>query len=144
MEKKVIETPDIKLLHHLFPAELMNYFSVNGFYMLCSIETKKEFWLIEFEEKNQLPEGYLAVDYESKGFMESKFIQDFPLRGKGVFLSIKKRRWRHKENGKIVKRDFSFLADGSKFTRELSDFLKDGGQYANRYHEQHSQLLRDQ
>ena len=70
MEKKAIETPAIKLLHHIFPAELMNYFSVNGFYMLCSIETKKEFWLIEFEEKNQLPEGYLAVDYESKGFME--------------------------------------------------------------------------
>jgi hypothetical protein len=122
----------------------MDYFIVNGFYMLCSIETKKEFWLIEFEEKNQLPEGYSALEYESKGFMESKFIQDFPLRGKGVFLSIKKRRWRHKESGKIIKRDFSFLSDGSKFTQELSDFLKDGGQYANRYHEQHSQLLRDQ
>ena len=120
----------------------MDYFSVNGFYMLCNIETKKEFWLIEFEEKNHLPVGYSAIDYESKGFMESKFIQDFPLRGKGVFLSIKKRRWRHKQTGKIIKRDFSFLADGSKFTQELSDFLKDGGQYANRYHEQHSQLLR--
>jgi hypothetical protein len=142
-EEKRIETPDIKLLHHIFPSELMDYFLVNGFYMLCSLDSKKEFWLIEFEEKNQLPESYSAIDYESKGFMESKFIQDFPLRGKGVFLSIKKRRWRHKQHGNIIKRDFSFLADGSKFTQELSDFLKDGGQYATRYHEQHSELLRD-
>lgn len=86
--------------------------------------------------------GYSSLDYESKGFMESKLIQDFPLRGKAVFLRIKKRRWRHKQRGEIIKRDFSFIADGSKFTRELSDFLKDAGGYATRYHEKHSQLLR--
>jgi hypothetical protein len=56
--------------------------------------------------------------------MESKLIQDFPIRGKGVYLRIKVRRWRHKETHKIIKRNFSFIADGSKFTQELSDFLK--------------------
>ncbi|MBW6484222.1 MAG: hypothetical protein K0B10_14325, partial [Vicingaceae bacterium] len=69
------------------------------------------------------------LEYESKGFMESKLIQDFPLRGKGVYLRIKIRRWRHKQTGAIIKRDFSFLAEGSKFTKELSDFLKDTGRY---------------
>ena len=98
--------------------------------------------MIEFEEKNEIPNGYPSLEYESKGFMESKLIQDFPLRGKGVYLSIKKRRWRHKQTGVIIKRDFSFIADGSKFTSELSDFLKDAGGYATRYHEQHSELLR--
>lgn len=120
----------------------MDYFQISGFQTLCSTETKTEYWVIEFEEKNELPEGYATVDYESKGFMESNLIQDFPLRGKAVFLRIKKRRWRHKQRGVIIKRDFSFIADGSKFTQELSDFLKDAGGYANRYHEQHSQLLR--
>lgn len=61
--------------------------------------------------------------------MESKLIQDFPLRGRAVYLRIKKRRWRHKQTGQIIKRNFSFMADGSKFTQELSDFLKDTGQY---------------
>jgi hypothetical protein len=122
----------------------MDYFQISGFETLCSTETKTEYWVIEFEEKNELPEGYNTVDYESKGFMESKLIQDFPLRGKAVFLRIKKRRWRHKRTGVVIKRDFSFIADGSKFTQELSDFLKDAGGYANRYHEQHSQLLRGQ
>jgi len=100
--------------------------------------------IISFEEKNDLPSGYSRLDYESKGFMESKLIQDFPLRGRAVYLRVKKRRWRHKLTGAIIKRDFSFMADGSKFTQELSDFLKDASQYATRYHEKHSQLLRDQ
>ncbi len=119
----------------------MDYFNISGFQTLCSLENKSEYWLIDFEEKNDLPLEYSAIDYESKGFMVSKLIQDFPLRGKAVFLRIKKRRWRHKDTGAIVKRDFSFIADGSKFTSELSDFLKDAGGYATRYHEEHSKLL---
>lgn len=100
--------------------------------------------IISFEEKNELPNGYSLLEYESKGFMESKLIQDFPLRGRAVYLRVKKRRWRHKLAGTIIKRDFSFMADGSKFTQELSDFLKEASGYATRYHEKHSQLLRDQ
>ena len=133
---------DLKLLQQIFPLKLMDYFVINGFQTLCSTETKTEYWLIDFEEKNELPEGYSSAEYESKGFMECNLIQDFPLRGKAVFLRIKKRRWRHKQTGAVIKRDFTFIADGSKFTQELSDFLKDAGGYANRYHEQHSQLLR--
>ena len=120
----------------------MQYFNIGNIQALCSIESRSEYWIIDFEEKNELPQGYISNEYESKGFVESNLIQDFPLRGRAVFLRIKKRRWRHKETGEIIKRDFSFIADGSKFTKELSDFLKDAGRYANRYHEQHSQLLR--
>lgn len=119
----------------------MEYFEITKFEMLCSVALKKEYWLIDFDEKNEIPAGYSVTDYESKGFMETKLIQDFPLRGRAVYLRIRKRRWRHKETDAIIKRDFSFIADGSKFTQELSDFLKDGSQYATRYHEQHSQLL---
>ena len=126
----------------MFPSELMQYFKIGNFQTLCSIETRSEYWIIDFEEKNEFPQGYTSIEYESKGFVESNLIQDFPLRGRAVFLRIKKRRWRHKQTGEIIKRDFSFIADGSKFTKELSDFLKDAGGYANRYHEQHSQLLR--
>jgi hypothetical protein len=119
----------------------MDYFLITGFQTLCSFETKTEYWLIDFEEKNELPEGYSSLDYESKGFMESNLIQDFPVRGKAVFFRIKKRRWRHKKTAEVIKRDFSFIAVGSKFTQELSDFLKDAGGYASRYHNEHSKLL---
>ena len=139
-----MEGKDLQLLHQLFPSELMDYFIITDFQQLCNIESRQEYMLIEFEEKNSLPIGYSSLDYESKGFMESKLIQDFPLRGKAVFLRIKKRRWRHKDTGAVIKRDFSFIADGSKFTRELSDFLKDTGGYQTGYHEQHSELLRSE
>jgi len=119
----------------------MDYFLITNFQTLCSVSIKEEYWLIDFEEKNEIPNGYPADEYESKGFMDSKLLQDFPLRGKAVYLRIKKRRWRHKETGVIIKRDFSFIADGSKFTSELSDFLKDASGYATRYHEQHSELI---
>ena len=107
----------------------MEYFDIMHFETLCSIELHSEYWLIDFEERNEIPNGYDLKEYESKGFVESKLIQDFPLRGKAVYLRIKKRRWRHKQTGAIIKRDFSFIADGSKFTKELSDFLKDTGRY---------------
>ena len=128
----------------MFPEELTDHFDISHYDMLCSLETKQEYWVIEFEEKNEVPNGYPATEYESKGFMESKLIQDFPLRGRAVYLRVKKRRWRHKTTGAVIKRSFSFMADGSKFTQELSDFLKGTGQYTTRYHEKHSQLLRGQ
>jgi len=141
LSKKNIEPKDKKLLQQFFPSELMDFFVITGYQILGSIELKQEYWIIDFEEKNDLPTGYSSIDYESKGFIGSKLIQDFPLRGKAVYLRVKKRRWRHKDTGEIIKRDFSFIADGSKFTKELSDFLKDAGRYATRYHEQYSQLL---
>ncbi len=119
----------------------MEYFEISNFQELCSVKDKLEYWLIDFEEKNNLPNGYSPIDYESKGFMDVKLVQDFPIRGKGVYLRIKKRRWRHKKSGETIQRDFSFIADGSKFTQELSDFLKDASGYATRYHDKYSQLL---
>lgn len=95
--------------------------------ILCSLETKQEYWVIEFEEKNVLPNGYPCEDYESKGFVKSKLIQDFPLRGRAVYLRVKIRRWRHKSTREVIKSNFAFMADGSKFTQELSDFLKGTG-----------------
>ena len=119
----------------------MEYFEIKQYLQLCSVADKLEYWLIDFDERNELPNGYPASDYESKGFTAACIVQDFPIRGKGVYLRIRKRRWRHKQTGVVLQRDFSFIADGSKFTNELSDFLKDASGYATRYHEKYSQLL---
>lgn len=123
----IIETIDSQLLSRLFPEELTRYFAISHFEILSSTSTNEEYWLIDFVENNELPNGYSSSEYQSKGFLESKLIQDFPLRGRAVYLRIKKRRWRHKTTGQIIKRDYSFISDGSKFTQELSDFLKDAG-----------------
>jgi len=56
----------------------MEYFEISNFFPLCNIESKEEFWIIEFTEKNIIPQEYDVLEYESKGFMESKLLQDFP------------------------------------------------------------------
>jgi len=80
------------MFSQIFPEELTEYFDITGFETLCNIELKTEYLVVSFEEKNEIPQGYSSEDYESKGFVESKLIQDFPLRGKAVYLRIKKRR----------------------------------------------------
>ena len=81
------------------------------------------------DEQNKVPPGISLIEYESKGFDTGKKVQDFPIRGKAVYLVIRTRLWRHKETGSIVKNNYSFIAKGSKLTQELSDFLKYTGQY---------------
>lgn len=108
----------------IFPKQLLSHFEIILAHELGDVEAKEDFIEIVFEEKNILPSGIEAIQYESKGFY-SKQIQDFPLRGKAVLLRIKRRVWRHKITKKTITNDFTFLAEGSKFTKELADFLKE-------------------
>ncbi len=76
------------------------------------------------EEFNVLPSGYSSHDYESKGFFEATKIQDFPIRGKAVYLQIRRRRWRDKITKQQIVSDYTFIAEGARLTQELSDFFK--------------------
>jgi hypothetical protein len=123
-----------ELLKICVPLELLEYFNFLYLGEFVNIATKESGYLIHLEEKNILPLGYDPIEYESKGFMKANIVQDFPLRGKSIYYSIRKRRWRHKtESKQIISRDFSFLADKTRMTAELADFLKDGGREPSRY-----------
>ena len=97
---------------------------------LCDVKSRQSYFEIYLEENNEiLVAGIDASLYESKGLSEIT-IQDFPIRGKAVYLKIKRRRWRLKKDpGKIIRNDFTYIAEGSGFTQELSDFLKSTGRY---------------
>ena len=125
---------DSSLLKSFLPTGLLDYFSIVDFRELGDLTTKKDCFYIYLDEKNVLPPGYNATDYESKGFYTRTSIQDFPIRGKAVYLCIKRRRWRQKNDKSIIiKSDYSFIAEGSKLTVELSDFLKGTGRDPRRY-----------
>lgn len=125
---------DTSLISHVLPAELLEYFEITGIRELGDVNTRSVFLEVEPEEENVLQGPYDRSDYESKGFLSSKTVQDFPLRGKAVYLIIKRRRWRHKKTKGEARNDYSFLAEGSKLTRELSDFLKGTGRDTRGYH----------
>ena len=123
------------LIGYFLPQGLLEYFTIVSIDELGEISTKRMVLQIELEEINTLPTGYDPRLYESKGFFPVKAIQDFPIRGKAVYLSIKRRRWRHKERkNEVIHNDYSIVADGSKLTKELSDFLKGTGRDPGRYH----------
>ncbi|WP_454244660.1 ISAon1 family transposase N-terminal region protein [Psychroflexus sp. MBR-150] len=116
------------------PEALLDHFDLGLIQELGEISHKRMIYQIHLTEKNELPKGYSKKDYESKGFYRAKTIQDFPIRGKAVYLIIKRRRWRHKITKQELKSDYSFIAEGSKLTNELSDFLKDTGRDPRRHH----------
>lgn len=122
------------LLGLLLPEGLLDYFEVVAIKELGDCSTKKDCYFIYLDEKNVLRSISNTKEYESKGFNNRTIIQDFPIRGKAVYLGIRTRRWRKKTNkSEEVKNDYSFITEGSKLTVELSDFLKDTGRDPRRY-----------
>jgi hypothetical protein len=119
-----MNSPELSFLHLVFPSDLLDDFTIVHFHVLCDISTKEEIYEIFLDEKNVLPEDIDVSEYESKGFDSSRRIQDFPLRGRAVFLIIRKRIWRHKETNQTIKRHYNLVANGTRITQELSDFLK--------------------
>ena len=117
---------DKDALKLFFPTELLEHFDIVLVHELGHVEAKEDFIEVVFEEKNVLPDGYSTSEYESKGFYD-KQIQDFPIRGKAVFLKVRRRIWRHKLTKETITNDFTFIADGAKFTAELAAFLKEIG-----------------
>lgn len=83
-----------------------------------------------FEEINKPPLEHSNKVLVSKGFQDEITIQDFPLRGRHVYLHIKRRRWTDKESGQIVQRNWNLVAKGSRMTGEFAAFLKE----INRFH----------
>lgn len=122
-----------ELLQEFLPELLLEHFAVVSFKKLCNTSSKKQEYYIYLDEHNKLPSGFSLSDYESKGFLPSATIQDFPIRANALFLVIQRRRWRDKETKKEITNDYSFITEGTKLTKELSDFLKGTGREPRRY-----------
>ena len=82
-------------------------------------------YIISLEEKKLIPSEYADLVLVSKGFHAEIEIQDFPARGKVVYLHIKRRRWEDKTTGKSYSRDWNLVATGTRITAEFGVFLKE-------------------
>ena len=124
-----------ELIGYFLPQGLLKYFTITNVEELGEVSTRRMVLQIDLDENNLLPHGYDPKEYESKGFYPVTLIQDFPIRGKAVYLALKRRRWRHKiHRNQIIYNDYSIIADGSRMTEELSAFLKGTGRDPGRYH----------
>ena len=115
------------------PEGLLTHFEVISILELGDISTKNMIFEIHLNEKNQLPSDIDSSEYESKGFLPSSRIQDFPIRGKAVYLVLRRRRWRNKLTRQEISNTYFHVAEGSRLTQELSYFLKGTGRDPRRY-----------
>ena len=75
------------------------------------------------DELSVRPEG--DGHYLSKGFTPCITVQDYPLRGRAVYLHIRRRKWQEQSTGKIIVRWFDIVREGAHLSKEFAAFLRD-------------------
>jgi len=108
-----------EILQHLLPGEILTYFD------LTEIKEQDGKLIFCLDEKHQIPEDFPSGDYEAKGFTPGKNLLDFPLRAKAVILFVRRRKWLDKNTGKVLTSTWELNTDGTKYTKEFGDFLKE-------------------
>jgi hypothetical protein len=108
----------LSLAKVVLPNGILEYFS------LSNIVQTEEILSIYLNEKNIIPEEYTNDKLSSKGFYDEIKVQDFPIRGKEVYLYIKRRRWLNESTGNIVMRNWDVVAKGTRMTKDFAAFLK--------------------
>jgi len=111
------------LLDLVLPEGLKKYFKLVGH------KSDVDNVHLYLDEINSIPEEFKGQKLESKGFFEAITLQDFPLRGRNVFLHIRRRRWLNHKTGKVVFRNWELVAKGTRITTDFAAFLKEIGRY---------------
>ena len=106
-----------ELLDLILPGDVLAFFEV------VKESTTSDQIDIYLDEKNIPPHEYGGQGVLSKGFTGTTRIQDFPLRGRSVYLHVRRREWQL-PSGEVVSNKFSLAADGTRYSREFAFFLK--------------------
>ncbi|WP_159478015.1 transposase [Dyadobacter sp. 3J3] len=113
----------LPIIQFLLPEFILENFT------LTSVDKDGDTFHVRIEEKNTADTDPQKKDLLSKGFFPTITVQDFPIRGHKVFLHIKRRRWLNTKTGKVVYRDWTEVAQGTRMTSEFSAFLKEVNRY---------------
>ena len=106
-----------ELLDLILPRDVLACFEV---VKVCTTSARIDIYL---DEKNIPPAEYSGQGVLSKGFTVPTSIQDFPLRGRAVYLHVRRRKWQL-PSGDVVSNKFSLAADGTRYSREFAFFFK--------------------
>tara|TARA_B110000211_G_C13937740_1_gene490161 strand:- start:393 stop:788 length:396 start_codon:yes stop_codon:yes gene_type:complete len=120
--KKIIEISQ-ELLSLLLPIFIVDHFSY-----LNSNSSEDELHL-HFEENNKILSDLEGRNIESKGFNKEIRIKYFPLRGKLIYLYVKRYRWWDVESLEGLQRDWNIIAKGTRMTVEFAVYIKEINRY---------------
>jgi hypothetical protein len=89
-------------------------------------EQAYDIWLDEKKERSE--EDRRNPNIVAKGYTDYAMIQDFPLRGRPVYLHMRKNKWWNKLTGEIFSYNLELPdEDGTRLSAEFVAFLKDEG-----------------
>ena len=116
------------LLRYMFPKGLLDYFEITnaeeehtGKYD----ETNTEIVILHvyLDERDLRDKEW--HDLQPNGFTEPRIIHDFPLRELKVALHVRRRRWLADDGGNVILNRIPLAADGTSYSAEFADFLKE-------------------
>lgn len=108
-----------QVLKTVFPDIITDKFEFMDFQ---ESETRLDYWL---DERGYLSrEDYKKGTVREYGFTEENIIQDFPIRGKAVYLHARRRKWRDAADGSIFTYDYELSEEGSRLPPSSVAFLK--------------------
>ena len=108
-----------QVLKTIFPEVITDNFDFTDY---KESSDRLDYWLDEREYMSR--EDYSKGTVRSHGFTEESVIQDFPIRGKAVYLHVRRRRWIDKADGSTFVYDYDLTEEGSKLSPEFAAFLK--------------------
>lgn len=106
------------LIKAILPEQVFDYFEI------IKVDLDHKFIDVHLDELNLPPKEYSKEKLISKGFHEPVVFQDFPIRGKAVYLHVRRRKWQIESNKKVISRQWDLSAKGSRYTKDFATFLK--------------------
>jgi hypothetical protein len=106
------------LLRLFLPSWLFDYFELEKF---TQDSFRIDVYLSEKKLKPEVSSGSLI----SHGFTDYSIVQDFPVKGKAVYLHLRRRKWLNKDTEEIISRQFDINYEGTRLTKEFVAFLKE-------------------
>ncbi|MBE2281432.1 MAG: hypothetical protein IAE91_13660 [Ignavibacteriaceae bacterium] len=113
-----------KLAEAFLPHGILKFFDVSDFSIIPSDIPFGEVYSVTLTEKSflpALPDGVVASKYRFKGY-KSMNIEDFPIRGRKVVLTLKIRKYQIQGSTKIFSNSYNITPDSVKLTTEFAFF----------------------
>jgi hypothetical protein len=95
-----VDTKNQSFVSSLLHSDILKYFEYNGMYELCDIKTHEEYYKVSLKEKSLRPFANEEQDLDFVGYLSVISIQDIPIRGKSVVLSLSLKGWCSKTHKK--------------------------------------------
>lgn len=114
-----------EFLRLILPEVIVNYFELQKHEIRVNLEGEELH--LYYDEINSPPRNETKEKIYSKGSYPVSKVQDFPIRGKAVYLHIRRRKWWHPATKNTITRNWDLVARGTRMTESFATFLK--GEY---------------